>query len=45
MVNASPCTAELRRHGRETSKLTTTRGIVYRLHQRAQWEYVARSRH
>ena len=45
MVNDSPCTAEPWRHGRETSKLTKTRGIVYRRHQRAQWEFVARSRY
>ena len=33
----------LGRHLRRIAKLTRTRGIVYGCHQRAQWEYVARS--
>ena len=48
MVNESSCTIELWMHlgdvfERTANKLTTTWGIVYWRHQRAQWEYVARS--
>ena len=48
MVNASSCTVDqLWMHlgdvfERTANKLTTTWGIVYWRHQRAQWEYVAR---